>query len=42
MEIAVEPAPSALRGSLAFGGNRFYFSVEERQSDIWVLEIDGQ
>jgi Tol biopolymer transport system component len=35
-----DPNVSALRGNWAFGGGRMYYSAEERQSDVWVMELE--
>jgi hypothetical protein len=33
-----DPATDVGRGSFAVTGNRFYFSLEKRESDIWTAE----
>jgi serine/threonine-protein kinase len=35
-----DPNLSALRGNWAFGAGRMYYSAEERQSDVWVMEVE--
>ena len=35
-----DPNLSALRGNWAFGAGRMYYSAEERQSDVWVMELE--
>jgi Tol biopolymer transport system component len=35
-----DPNLSAVRGNWAFGGGRMYYSAEERQSDVWVMELE--
>ena len=33
------PSVAALRGGWGFAGGRVYYSAEERQSDVWVMEV---
>ncbi len=35
-----DPNLSALRGNWAFGGGRMYYSAEERESDVWAMELE--
>jgi Tol biopolymer transport system component len=35
-----DPNVSAVRGGWGFGGGRMYYSAEERQSDVWVMEVE--
>ena len=35
-----DPNVSAVRGGWSFGGGRMYYSPKERQSDVWVMELD--
>jgi Tol biopolymer transport system component len=35
-----DPDVSAVRGGWSLGGSRIYYSAEERQSDVWVMELD--
>ncbi|HUF34916.1 MAG TPA: protein kinase [Gemmatimonadales bacterium] len=35
-----DPNVSAVRGGWAFAGDRMYYSAEERQSDVWVMELE--
>jgi Tol biopolymer transport system component len=37
-----DPAWSSNRFDFASDGERFYFTVEDRQSDVWVAEIAGR
>ncbi|HEY4320880.1 MAG TPA: protein kinase [Gemmatimonadales bacterium] len=37
--VRFDPEHSSTRGSFAVRGGRLYFASEERQSDIWVMEI---
>jgi Tol biopolymer transport system component len=34
-----DPNASAVRGGWAFTGDRMYYSAEERQSNVWVMEL---
>jgi len=35
-----DPNLSAARGSWGFAAGRMYYSAEERQSDVWVMELE--
>ena len=35
-----DPSISAVRGGWGYTGGRMYFSAEERQSDVWVMELE--
>jgi hypothetical protein len=35
-----DPSVSAVRGNWAYDGRRMYYSAEERQSDVWVMELE--
>ena len=35
-----DPCVAVVRGGWGFGGGRMYYSVEERQSDVWVMEVE--
>jgi hypothetical protein len=37
-----DPARASSRFEFASDGKRFYFTVEDRQSDIWVAEVAGR
>jgi hypothetical protein len=37
-----DPSVSAVRGGWGFGQGRMYYSAEERQSDVWVMEVEQQ
>jgi Tol biopolymer transport system component len=37
-----DPARASNRFEFASDGKRFYFTVEDRQSDIWVAEVAGR
>lgn len=34
-----DPARPSYRGVWAYGGGRAYFTIEDRQSDIFVLDV---
>jgi hypothetical protein len=35
-----DPNLSAVRGGWGFAQGRMYYSAEERQSDVWVMELE--
>ena len=35
-----DPNISAVRGGWGFADGRMYYSAEERQSDVWVMEVE--
>jgi hypothetical protein len=35
-----DPNVSAIRGGWGFAHDRMYYSAEERQSDVWVMELE--
>jgi len=35
-----DPSVSAVRGGWGFADGRMYYSLEERQSDVWVMELE--
>jgi Tol biopolymer transport system component len=34
-----DPARPSYRPSWALGRDRFYFTIEDRQSDVWVMDV---
>jgi hypothetical protein len=35
-----DPNLSSLRGGWGLANGRLYYSAEERQSDVWVMELE--
>jgi hypothetical protein len=35
-----DPNIAAVRGGWGFADGRMYYSAEERQSDVWVMELE--
>ena len=34
-----DPARPSYRAQWAFGAGRFFFPIQDRQSDVWVMEV---
>ena len=37
-----DPDLSAVRGGWGLSGSRMYFSAQEQESDVWVMELEGK
>ena len=35
-----DPARPSYRNQWALGGNRIYFPVQDRQSDVWIMDME--
>jgi hypothetical protein len=36
-----DPARPSSRFNWALGGGKLYFAIDERQSDVWVLDVES-
>ena len=37
-----DPARQSSRFNIAVGAGRLFFTIEERQSDVWVMDVEGE
>jgi hypothetical protein len=37
-----DPARPSPRFNMAVGPHHLYYSIDERQSDVWVMEVSGE